>query len=94
MQLSNPPERFRAPNYLHKYRMEVSMALEAGRYGIEVTLGYRTDINQGARLHKTPQIGPISINWDYRRTMAPFIGRVGLPCSGKFCEPLKIELIE
>lgn len=94
MQLSNPPEHFRSPNYLHRYRIEISMALEAGSYGIEVTLGYRTNINEGACLHKAPQIGPITISWDYREKMAPFIGCVGLPCSGKFCEPIMIEFIE
>ncbi len=94
IQLSNPPELFRASNFLHKYRIEISMALEAGSYGIEVTLGYRTNINEGACLHKAPQIGPITINWDYREKVAPFIGCVGLPCSGKFCEPIKIDLVE
>jgi len=94
MQLSNTPENFRASNYLHKYRIEISMALEAGNYGIEITLGYRTNINEGACLHKAPQIGPITINWDYREKVAPFIGAVGLPCSGKFCEPMKIETIK
>jgi len=90
IQLSNSPEKFLAPKYLHKYHVEMSMALEAGEYGVEVTLGYRTNVNQGVGLHKAPQIGPITINWDYEGKTAPFIGCVGLPCSGHFCEPLKL----
>jgi len=90
IQLLNQSEYFISEKYLHRYHIEIKMMLEAGRYGVEVTLCTKTGSNEALLIDKTPQIGPITINWNYLEKTAPFIGCIGLPAEGKFFKPKEI----
>lgn len=64
----------------------IQLLLEAGQYSIFVVLGYLDGPNYGGRFDITPNIGPISIDWDYDNYTAPFIGPIGLPSSGRYID--------
>lgn len=59
--------------------MTITMAIEAGDYTFWVTLGERTEPNQGRIFDTSPWLGPIQVIWDYSDKSAPFLGMFGLP---------------
>ena len=66
------------------FEMSLKLAIESGNYSITVHLGYQTGPNQGEVIDSSPQLGPISVQWDYENEPAPFLGMFGLPVSGHF----------
>lgn len=69
---------------LVEFELDVTLMLEAGEYGVTVNLGFEQSKNRGVVLDETPMLGPIQLKWDYENEMAPFLGQVGLPASGRF----------
>ncbi|WP_288407138.1 ABC transporter ATP-binding protein [uncultured Herbaspirillum sp.] len=69
---------------LVEFELDISLMLEAGEYGIVVNLGYEQSRNRGVIIDETPMLGPIQVKWDYENEVAPFLGQVGLPASGRF----------
>jgi lipopolysaccharide transport system ATP-binding protein len=66
------------------FELHMKLMTEAGQYGLMVTLSYQTDKNKGHRLDDTGMVGPITVNWDYEKETAPFLGQVGLPTSAEY----------
>lgn len=69
----SPESKFRVLDF------EINLLLEAGKYGVSVNVGLKTDCNRGEVLNETGVLGPISVTWDYESEVAPFLGRIGLP---------------
>jgi len=66
------------------FQVEVQMNLEAGQYSLAVNIGKIVGTNQGYALDQTPNLGPITLTWDYSKEVAPFLGMFGLPITGKY----------
>ncbi|BEV06956.1 MULTISPECIES: ABC transporter ATP-binding protein [unclassified Methylophilus] len=64
---------------LKQFNFTLPMLLESGKYSIVVTLGYKTGPNSGGTFDQTPNLGPISVFWNYQEDEAPFVGMFGLP---------------
>lgn len=64
-----------------QFAFEITLALEAGEYGVRVYVsdprGHR--LNTGRVVCETPELGPVSVRWNYETDRAPFYGMVGLP---------------
>ncbi|ALU87684.1 ABC transporter related (ATPase component) protein [Herbaspirillum rubrisubalbicans M1] len=88
------PLRIAGANYsqsMVEFELDISLMLEAGEYGILVNLGHEQSKNRGLIIDETPMLGPIQIKWDYENEVAPFLGQVGLPASGRFisCQDIR-----
>jgi lipopolysaccharide transport system ATP-binding protein len=68
------------------FELEMDLMIEAGQYGLLVNLGYETEKNRGQVLDETGILGPINVNWNYDKDLAPFLGKVGLPVSARYKE--------
>ena len=66
------------------FEMQVELRLEAGSYSIGVGLAEWLAPNHGRNLDSSPNIGPLTVHWDYEREVAPFLGMVGLNVVGSF----------
>lgn len=86
--LSSSGLKLVSPKYRHGqvvfFEMTINLSLEAGNYSIIVGTYTPVKNNQGDNLDSTPSLGPISIQWDYQQDVAPFLGMVGLPATGRF----------
>lgn len=61
------------------FTISLEMQLEAGQYSLQVILSrVGSSLNQGFTLDETPDLGPLSIIWDYSVSMPPFYGMFGL----------------
>jgi len=66
------------------FEISATLMLEAGDYSAVVSLGNLMAPNQGENFDSSAPIGPISIQWNYEKNQAPFLGMLGLPVEGKF----------
>ena len=73
------PSKLDAKLHVVISELRVQLMLESGQYSLEVTSGATTLPNRGLLLGAAPPIGPIDIQWDYEKNIAPFLGRFGLP---------------
>jgi len=74
------------------FEATVDLGLEAGEYALQAVVGLLTEqANAGIRVHASPWLGPITINWNYERDPAPFLGMFQLPAKIRFeiCQPGK-----
>ena len=71
-------------NETNLFKVYLKLMLEAGEYSLAFNIGHQTQNNKGIIMHEIDDIGPIRINWDYEKDIAPFLGQVGLPCKGHF----------
>jgi len=70
---------------LLKFEAEIELGLEAGEYSLQAVLGLPDSRpNVGTRVHATPWLGPITINWNYEQESAPFLGMFQLSSRIKF----------
>jgi lipopolysaccharide transport system ATP-binding protein len=68
-----------------EFEAEVEVGLEAGEYSLQAVLGLPDSrANVGIRVHATPWLGPITINWNYEQDPAPFLGMFHLQAQIKF----------
>ena len=68
-----------------EFEAAIELGLEAGEYSLQAVLGLPdTRPNIGTRVHTTPWLGPITIQWNYEMEPAPFLGMFHLPSRVKF----------
>ncbi len=73
-----PKDKFIANN-IFACEINLTMALEAGQYSFNMSIGETTTPNRGAILDRVDGVGPITVTWDYESEIAPFLGQFGLP---------------
>lgn len=66
------------------FELSINLALEAGSYSFTVTLARLVGPNQGENLDSSPVLGPLTVEWDYERDPAPFLGMFGPAAAGEF----------
>ena len=77
-----PPQS--AGHAIFELRME--LRLEAGNYSIGTSLTNWIAPNLGENIDFSGAIGPIAIQWDYEKEIAPFLGMFGPRADGAFTE--------
>ena len=74
------------------FQMSLKVNLESGKYSFKINLGeIRDSLNQGVVLAETPDLGPLTVTWDYGAFIPAFYGMFGLPCEATLPQsyPLK-----
>lgn len=66
------------------FEMTMRLLVEAGNYSLTVALAHLVGPNRGENLDASPALGPITVQWDYERDTAPFLGMFGLEAEGAF----------
>ena len=64
------------------FDFDLDCMLEAGLYSLKVTFVRHVRPNQSEELDATEWFGPLRIDWDYEKEMAPFLGLFGVPVRG------------
>ena len=72
------------------FEITLDLMIEAGLYSCMVVYGIPGAVNRGSKLDETTWLGPLQVDWEYERQVAPFLGMFGLPVSGKFITPRAI----
>ncbi len=84
LQLDQPNE---VVGGMHKLRFCIEARLQAGNYSLSFTQGLHQYPNRlGAVIDKieAEKIGPLTVNFNYKENVAPFLGPFGLPVSGAY----------
>jgi lipopolysaccharide transport system ATP-binding protein len=68
------------------FELRIELRLEAGNYSVAAALGNWIAPNLGENIDFSGPIGPIAIQWDYEKDLAPFLGMFGPPAEGAFTE--------
>jgi lipopolysaccharide transport system ATP-binding protein len=78
---TNPSE---GKSEIKVFELEMILMIESGQYSLLVNLGYETARNRGEVLDQTGNLGPLTVNWDFEKDLAPFLGKVGLPVVARY----------
>ena len=78
-----------APGEEGLFELRLTLDLEAGPYGLGVSLGVpeSTAGASGHILDETPWLGPLRVAFDYQGARPPFYGMAGLPARASFAAP-------
>jgi len=73
------------------FEVDIDLMLEAGLYSLKVAFSRATGSNVGETAMDSGWLGPLSVEWDYQRQTAPFLGMFGLPYRCRFADAQAVE---